>query len=69
MKEMTESERRFHLANCCQWKFDDYTIDDEGMPKKCVLVNETNPYLPKKVTMIPERTNGRSYDDGCFRER
>lgn len=56
MKEMTEAERRFHLANCCQWKFGGYDIDDVGMPKSCTLVNMTNPYLPHKVLMVPKRT-------------
>lgn len=55
MKPLTEAERKLHLANCCQWKFDSYTIDDEGMPKDCVLVNEINSYLPDKVVMVPKR--------------
>lgn len=56
MRELTEAERRMHLANCCRWRFDGYTIDDEGMPKDCTLVNESNPYLPGKVLMVPKRT-------------
>lgn len=56
MKELTETERKFHLANCCRWKFEGYTIDDIGMPKDCFLVNETNPYLDHRVVMIPKRT-------------
>lgn len=56
MKELSEAERKFHLASCCRWKYDGYTIDDEGLPKECVLVNETNPYLPNKVRMVPKRT-------------
>lgn len=56
MKELTEAERKLHLANCCRWRYDGYTIDDEGMPNKCFLTNETNPYLPRKVQMVPKRT-------------
>ncbi len=43
MKELSEAERKFHLASCCRWKYDGYTIDDEGLPKECVLVNEPIP--------------------------
>ncbi len=56
MKELTEAERKFHLANCCRWRYDGYTIDDEGLPNKCFLTNETNPYLPRKIQMVPKRT-------------
>lgn len=55
MKQLTELERKFRLANCCQWKFSHYDIDDIGMPKECILVNEVNPYLPEKVYMFPRR--------------
>lgn len=59
MKKLTEAERRMHLASCCRWKFDGYTIDEEGMPRDCTLVNEANPYLPGKVVMVPKRTCGQ----------